>query len=289
MKPVSNGVIPVTTVPLVVPSGGGGGIGLQTSLTILKSTVPYLLFLLLYGLNQQLHILPRFTDLDCIYLHNVSGWEQLLLHASPHRLISSHSSPVLDLLSAVPYLLHYVIPVLYPLYLYCHGHLDDIARFYWLLGWTMWIHYIVWFALPTAPPWVYDNWSRFANSSSPPPPLYLQHKEGCAFARLDARTGLPFFFNMFASNPVPFASFPSGHVAWATCMYLTCPPGGRLFALYIVWVAWATLYSCHHYLSDAVCAVLLVAVTRRLLMHLHDRRPREQFTCPAIVCPLNMV
>ena len=239
-------------------------------------------------INQQVHILPRFTDIDCVRLHNVSAWESVIFRGfAPHRFISSHHTPFLDVLSGLPYLLHYVIPVIYPLFLYYRGQIDDVCRFYWLLGWAMWVHYLIWFLLPTAPPWVYDNWSKFSNTTMPP--FHLQHKEGCAFARLDARTGIPFFFNLFASNHVPFASFPSGHVSWPMCIYLTWAPGGKLFIGYVVWMAWATLYSCHHYLIDALCAVVLVISTKKLLLYLSERRPRDQFSCPAIVCPLSMV
>ena len=279
----------VGKVPISIPGG------FYLIATIIKSAIPYLLFLFLYGINQQVHILPRFTDIDCVHLHNVSAWEDCIFHFSPHKVISSHSSQFLDILSTVPYLMHYVIPVLYPLFLYWKGQVEDICRFYWLLGWAMWIHYLIWFLLPTAPPWVYENWSRFARPNTTMPPFHLQHKEGCAFARVDALTGIPFFFNMFASNPVPFASFPSGHVSWPTCIYITSPPGGKAFMVYIMWVAWATMYSCHHYISDAISAVLLVVFTKWLLIYLSDRSVRTGLretscaSCPAVVCPLNMV
>ena len=261
-------------------------------INILRGLIPYILFLFFYGINGQIHLLPRFDDIDCITLHNISAFEQFVFHFQTHKLISSLSSPVLDILSAVPYLCHYVIPVLYPLFLYCKGRIDDVPKFYWLLGWVMWAHYTVWFLLPTAPPWLYANAEQYKQANMTIPPLPDQHKEGCAFGRLDAMTGIPFFFNMFKGNPIPFGSFPSGHVAWPTCIYLTLPPGGRFFLLYIVWMAWATMYSCHHYVSDAIAAVILVICVKKSIGYLSDRatRTRESScTLPSVVCPLQMV
>ncbi len=271
---------------------------------VLWNAIPYLSFLFVYGINGHVHILPRASDSDCVYLYNVSAFETGLLGFAPHKLVSSLVHPALDVLAAVPYLLHYVIPVIFPLYeVVIRGRPEVACQFYRLLGAAMWLHFLVWFFLPTAPPWLYANREAYLGAELPIPPIQLQHKEGCAFARLDALTGIPFFFNMFDSNPVPFGSFPSGHVCWPMCILATAPPGGRLFAIYIVWVTWATLYSCHHYVSDAVMAILIVLVTKRLQSLLcTSSNPRRRPCCdplqavcgwtvtkPAVVCPFNIV
>lgn len=96
---------------------------------------------------------------------------------------------------------------------------------------------------------------------------------------------------MFAGNPVPFASFPSGHVVWPTCLLVTGAPGGRLFAAYVLWVAWATLYSCHHYLLDAISAVVIVYALRRLFTYLWPTGSVSSSSCRSncsVACPLSM-
>ena len=263
-------------------------------LSIVRSALPQLLFLIVYGLNVHLHILPQLADLGCVHLYNVSAVEEAVLHFSPHQLVSSLSNGVFDVLCAIPYLLHYAIPVGYPLFLYLRGQADDAARFYWLLGWSSWALFAVWFLLPTAPPWLYDSgygdYMRHTNKTLLTTDLISSlHKEGCAFRRLDAWTGVPFFYNMFRNNPVPFASFPSGHVVWPACIYATSPPGGRVFALYVLWVSWATLYTCHHYLSDVIAAVVTVILVKRLLTYIADRSARTRNHDCAVVCPFAMV
>lgn len=253
---------------------------------ILKAALPFVAFLIAYGLNARIPILPRAEDAHCVRLWNVSAFEETVFGRgrAPHLLVSAASNPVLDALSAVPYLMHYLIPVAYPLYVLLFVRpaagsrpasewSNRIVRFYLLLGWSMWIHYAVWFVMPTAPPWVAANLAAYRrlDPTGQPPPLDAQPREGCAFARLDHLTGIPLFRTIFAGNPIPFASFPSGHVAWPTCVLVTqmrhgCTRRRRvLLGVYVVWVAWATMYSCHHYLSDIVAAVVVVFAVDRLI------------------------
>ena len=126
--------------------------GCEKFLTIIKSAIPYLVFLFIYGINKQTHILPKYSDIDCVKLYNVSAFEYSIFHFHPHKLVSSVHNTLFDFLSAVPYLIHYVIPVLYPVYLYLRGQTEYISKFYWLLGWCMWVYFIIWSFLPTSPP-----------------------------------------------------------------------------------------------------------------------------------------
>lgn len=270
-----NGVVYYPIPPVVIASYEEKATQIKRGLNFLKnivpSAIPYLAFLILYGLNERLGLLLRFQDVakSNFYVYNVSSIEYSLLHFSPHKIISARHFRVLDFLAAVPYLLHYVIPVLYPAYLIFKGQTNDIKKFYWLLGWVLWIQYFMWWVFPTAPQWFYDNLELY--KSSPPPPLQDQHKEGCAFHRIDDFTGGSFFFKLFNGNPIPFGAFPSGHVIWPFCIFMINPPFGKFFVCYVLWVGWATLYSCHHYLSDAIAAVLLVLIVKKVIVFLQER------------------
>lgn len=258
-------------------------------LLVVKSAVPLLMFLLMYSLNKVLHLLPLLQDLGCVHIHTIDTIEGFLLGCHPHRIISANHNVLLDLLSAVPYLLHYSIPVFFPLYLLLRGNIEGITKFYWLIGWVMWVHYFVWLVFPHTPPWVIDNLVQY--NSTPLPSSAMSHREGCAFARIDRLTGLPFFFKMFSGNPIPYGSFPSGHVAWAHCMHATGGPGGNYFVIYVILVAWATLYSCHHYISDVIAALIVVAVTKKVITSLAQKQVcTSDYKCPPLVatCPFNV-
>jgi len=255
----------------------------------MRSAIPYIAFLILYALNNILHIQPALEDIGCVHTYTINRIEGFILGFHPHEIVSAAHTTFLDFMSAFPYLMHYVIPVAFPLYLVWRGQIDDIHRFYWLMGWVMWVHYFIWLTFPHTPPWVLNN--LHSHNASQPLALIMQHKEGCAFARLDAVTGLNFFHGLFEGNPILFASFPSGHVAWPTVIYMTAPPGGNYFLLYILWMTWATLYSCHHYLLDAIGAIIVVTATKKILTILSEKSVcGADYKCrlTSVACPFHV-
>jgi membrane-associated phospholipid phosphatase len=284
---------------------------LWTFLSLLQSAIPYIMFLLIYAANCRLLILPTSEGggyggcsqspqetepkpcSNAAGLFNIGEFEKSLFQFTPNLLVASVHCPAFDLLSTIPYLAHYIIPIVYPLILVLVGRVDSARQFYRLVGWTMWMHYFLWFLLPTGPPWYYSSQTAAgaATGSSTLPNLaehglaagrqlesnsssisaaaavaVRQLREGPAFARVDAMTGRQFFRSMFAGNPVPYAAFPSGHVAWPTCIALTQPSTYNWpFVAYVAVVAWATMYSGHHYLSDVIGALVVVFVVNRWL------------------------
>jgi hypothetical protein len=279
---------------------------------MVHSAALFLLFLTIYSLNTRLNVFPSLADYGHVRLHNVTRWEERLFFGySPTAWFQS--SPLVDCnevglaiawqtamdwLSSVPYLLHYGIPIVYPLGLCLAGKSELAADFYTLIGLSNWLMLPIWYATPTAPPWLAAHGAALSNqeitsttndsdiSSFSQSPASLDtvrnvgvsagiSMEGCAFSRLDAISGIQFFYRLFHRNPVPFAAFPSGHVAWATCIYVIAPPANRCFLAYIALVVWATLHTCHHYVLDAVGAVLVVLTANQIIFHLRRRGYRH--------------
>ena len=262
---------------------------LQDLFHTIKSAVPFLIFLTMYAFNKVLHILPLLQDLGCVHIHTLNAIEEFLFGCHPHRIVASYHNVVLDFLSAIPYLVHYWIPIVFPAYLLIRGQMEEIPKFYWLLGWVMWVNYFLWMVFPHTPPWVVDNLAKY--NATAMPVLSMHHREGCAFARLDKLTGLPLFYKMFSGNPVPYASFPSGHVAWPLVVHLSRPPGGNYFLIYVFWMAWATLYSCHHYILDVVGSVVMVILSKKVVDYLSDKQVcTSDYKCKAITiaCPFHV-
>ena len=227
--------------------------------------MPLISFAFIYGANEDLHILPSSEDITSLsQLYNVSAFENTLFCFEAHKWISSVHVPLLDVLAAVAYLGHYTTFIVYPLYLLYRGQAIMILDFLHLVGWVMWAHYLVWLFLPTAPPWLYDVTSH-QPSNTPLPSFDVLRPEGCAFARLDTIMENSFFFDMFQENPVPFASFPSAHVGLTVCLLITAPSDVIIFAIWSVWMSWATMYSCHHYLSDVLGTVILVTTVKQII------------------------
>ena len=272
-----------------LPTTVTGNAALQKISHVIRSMLPIVFFLTIYALNPTVHVLPMVEDIGCVHIHTINAIEEFLFGCHPHRFVSALHNPFLDMMSAVPYLIHYIIPIVFPLYLLLKGQFDDIPRFYWLIGWTMWAHFLIWLIFPHTPPWVLDNIHRYNLTSSTA--VTMKHREGCAFERLDRLTGQPFFYNMFLSNPIPYASFPSGHVAWPTVIHVIGGPGGNYFTIYLAWMIWATMYTCHHYVLDAIGALVLVWITQRVLKYLTDKQVcSSDYKCRpvGIACPFHV-
>ncbi|CAD5117266.1 DgyrCDS6057 [Dimorphilus gyrociliatus] len=247
------------------------------------SALPFLLFLTVYGNFVKLRHFLGITD-DDVYVFTISRIEEAIFTVQPHRIVSSLHCSVLDVLAALPYLLHYAWPVLYPIYAFLTNRPENAGRFLQLLALVMWLHMVVWLCMPTAPPWFVDSLGNDVDLRSAV--AAAKPSEGAAFARVDKLFHAHLFHNMYSGNPCIFGSFPSGHVAWPFAVYLTGPPGGNYFLIYIVWIIWASMYSIHHYLLDGLVAIIIVTFSWKVLQYLRPSAngqrdgQRANFHCP---------
>lgn len=184
--------------------------------------------------------------------------ERTLFLCHPHRLLGALAHPILDILAAAIYLLHFPLPVLFVLYLYLSPRRRrDVLPFLWLLGWVNFITVLFQLLFPTAPPWyvdsvVLDAGGRVTSGPTNPPEA--------GFQRLDAMLGYPLFHGIYSRSPLKFGAFPSLHVAWPTAVLAVGPwLSFRVGVLHVVWITLAALYSGHHYLVDAVMGIAIVA------------------------------
>lgn len=240
--------------------------------------------LLISSLNRHLHIQPQIADVDRVYITTITDVEKRLLGFLPHKVISNTHFLLLDFLASIPYVIHYTLPVMVPVFLLLRRRPGLILDFYWLLGWVVWLSYCIQWVFPHAPPWFQDtleqHQSLSTNSklSEADVKIIQNNIEGCAFKRLDKFLGSTFFHNLYSGNPLTYGAFPSGHVEWPTIFYVTGgAPAGKWFLLYIVWITWATMYTCHHYLSDALGAIVCVIVTKEILSSL---KPKMKSSLP---------
>jgi hypothetical protein len=176
----------------------------------------------------------------------------------PHRVVGSLSHALLDVFAAIPYLLHFAIPVLYPLYVaaFRPARRHDVFLFFWVFGWVNFVGGLIQFAMPTAPPWYCDTVILGHESNL----VYVGAAEA-AFARLDAQMPFSLFHTIYASSPLKFGAFPSLHVAWPSVLFFVGPFFSHGFGLFhVCWIAWASMYSQHHYAIDGLMGFSLAYV-----------------------------
>jgi membrane-associated phospholipid phosphatase len=111
--------------------------------------------------------------------------------------------------------------------------------------------------LPCSPPW-YENMYGLA------PANYSMKGSPAGLARIDALLGLDLYTSGFTASPMVFGAFPSLHAATSTLEALFMshcfPKLTPLFAFYVMWLWWATMYLSHHYAVDLVAGSLLAGV-----------------------------
>jgi len=110
---------------------------------------------------------------------------------------------------------------------------------------------------PCAAPW-YENMYGLApaNYSIPGSPAGL--------AAIDKLFGIDLYTSTFTASPLVFGAFPSLHAANATIeaffMSHTFPRLRPLFAFYVLWMWYATMYLSHHYAIDLVGGSIIAAI-----------------------------
>ena len=110
---------------------------------------------------------------------------------------------------------------------------------------------------PCSPPW-YENKYGLA------PANYSIKGSPAGLARIDQLFGFDMYTSGFTASPVVFGAFPSLHAADATleALFLShiFPKLTPLFATYVLWLWWATMYLSHHYAVDLVGGSLYAGV-----------------------------
>jgi len=103
--------------------------------SVVISAIPYILFLVAFAINPLIHVLPTAEDVTgvkgvkgTVTLFNVAAWESQVMPISVHRLVSSFHYTLLDLISTVPYMMHYLIPLLFPVYLAFTDRWEQIIK-----------------------------------------------------------------------------------------------------------------------------------------------------------------
>lgn len=215
----------------------------------LTALFPMLTYLLVYDL---VHLIPM-AYRQPVFVEPLYRWETICFrfHVGgqpflPHEWFLSHHWRVVDCLAAIPYQLHFWVPICFAIILWRRDR-ATAGRFAWAFAilnlWALSIQ----LSFPTAPPW-YVNQFGF----SPADPL-LPGDPG-ALARVDALIGHPYFADIYRMSAIVFGAMPSMHAAWPILIGCYMPSFGRtwkvVLLLYGVMMWIAAVYLQHHYVVD---------------------------------------
>lgn len=216
----------------------------------LLSIAPAIGYVILYDLSRHLPTAVR----PAIDAEILVRWELALFGGFPHRWLDDHHTPLLDILAAIPYQFHFIVPLVFAGFLWLR-HRPLLAQFAWTyaamnLAWML----TALFILPTTPPWYYEQFGLA-------PANYAMSGDAAALLRVDGLLGIPLFENIYRQSAMVFAAFPSMHAAWPTLVALFSrrlirPWTLVLLWLYTAWVWWAAIYLQHHYVVDIIGGIL---------------------------------
>mmetsp|Transcript_12023 Transcript_12023/g.21764 ORF Transcript_12023/g.21764 Transcript_12023/m.21764 type:complete len:329 (-) Transcript_12023:119-1105(-) len=173
----------------------------------------------------------------------------------PHRWFNRDPHHILDILAAIPYTLHPILPLIMLARIVIRFGAKRGLVFARCFGTMCLLGVLTQLLLPVAPPWYYEQFGE-------QPASYELRGHPALLARIDRLTGNRHYQNLYGSvqNKVVFGSFPSLHAAWPYMLASFRPVIGWKMWVYTFWVWWAALYLQHHYILDLIGAAVLVEV-----------------------------
>ncbi len=234
---------------------------------VLRAVAP--LLLVAVGYDAMRYLIPAFVDqgrvLSCGLRRVDLAWFGVGANTTFGEFLSSHHGPLLDLFFAVPYTIFLYVVAGYGVYLYFHDS-RRMHAFLWAFSLANCLAFLLWLALPAAPPW-------YVHLHGCDVDLHA-HGNPAGLARVDAELGIHYFHAFYARSTTVFGAIPSMHCAYPMLGLLNAFPSARwrertLHGVYVVWMFLAALYLEHHWVVDALVgwtvAVAAVLLARRLL------------------------
>ena len=196
---------------------------------------------------------PRFipsTWRPPIWVRVLPALENIFYGANLSNILSAHTSTFLSIMAWLPYgIIHFGAPVVCSTIMFIFAAPGTVPMFAKSFGWMNLIGVAIQLTFPCSPPW-YENMYGLA------PANYSIHGSPAGLAAIDKLFGIALYTPGFTGSPMVFGAFPSLHagsaVMEALFMSHVFPRLTPLFALYTLWLWWATMYLSHHYAVDLV-------------------------------------
>ncbi|HEX4111427.1 MAG TPA: phosphatase PAP2 family protein [Stellaceae bacterium] len=226
--------------------------------SILVAVAPGILILLGYDLMR--YVRPLFVVPSRVLGCPVRDFDLSLFGVGPNLTLSDyfaiHHWLAADLYFAIPYTIFIVITLVYCVYLF-HFDRARLSRYLWALALVHAMAFVVWLAMPVAPPWYIRAHGCTIIPGTLPDPA--------ALGRLDRFFGIPYFYEFYVRAPDVFGAIPSLHcafpavglfTAWRAATWRTWP----FHVLYLFSMFGASIYLGHHWTMDGLIACVMAAV-----------------------------
>ncbi len=183
-----------------------------------------------------------------------------------HDWFQAHSSPVLDVICAIPYGTFIFVCAACAVWLYVRDY-PRMVRFAWCFFALNLAGFVTYHVYPAAAPWYYHAHGCDID-------MQAVASEGPNLARVDAALGIPYFAGMYGRASDVFGAMPSLHVAYALIVVIEgwavmhAAWRGASVAFFVL-MCFAAVYLDHHWVLDelagAVYCLGVVGVARVLI------------------------
>jgi membrane-associated phospholipid phosphatase len=188
---------------------------------------------------------------------NLFGFNESGVRVTPNEYFAHHTSTTQDLLSGFFYLCWVPVPLIFAGYLFFTKRREQFMYFALTFLFVNLIGFFGYYIYPAAPPWYVQLYGFNFNAHTPGNTAGLH--------RFDDLVGAGIFSGLYAKSSNVFAAMPSLHSAYPLIVLyygLKNKLGwiNLFFALVVVGIWYAAVYSSHHYILDVIggviCAVL---------------------------------
>jgi membrane-associated phospholipid phosphatase len=186
------------------------------------------------------------------------GWHG----ATVHDWLQPHAVLGLDLLAAVPYGTFLFVEIGFAVWLFTRSS-EVLVRFGWSFFAMNALAFITHHAYPAAPPWYFHAHGCTID-------LATRANAAPNLLRVDAYLGTTFFHSLYARSSDIFGAMPSMHAAYPALIVIEGwrvlrTPGRIIAVAWAVLMAFAAVYTDHHWVIDVVAGVLYAAAASRLV------------------------
>ncbi len=228
-----------------------------------RFALAYSVFIIFWILYDAMRAVPNYTvntahikepyDIEK-YLFGINDGGKIL---TPNEYFSHHSRKILDFLSGFFYINWMPIPLGFGFYLFLKNKkiFVEFALAFLLVNI---IGFIIYYLYPAAPPWYISKYGFDLQIGVPGSRAGLE--------RFDQLIHYPLFKNIYNKNANVLAAMPSLHATYPLIVFYYSIKAKMpksiiaIFAIFMLGIWFAAVYSNHHYLIDVLAGILLAVV-----------------------------
>lgn len=207
--------------------------------------IPLIVYLILFTINP---LIEKYLDRKC-YRNFIVDIDLWFFSDNVYFILPKIENTLLDIISSIPYLVHFSLPFIYSLFLIrSKVSSDDILRIALSFGLVNMIGILIQYIIPTPPPWMTLMENKIPEAN---------------FFRVDNFLKIKLFKTIYSQSKLTCGAFPSLHTAWPSIILF----GNVLWTsrwicvTHVFLIAFSAVYSMHHYIIDVISGILLAFIS----------------------------